>query len=687
MKKRLLALCLTVILAVSVFPFCVSAARDEESEPNGTMETATLVSLNNTATGYISVGKNLSGYKVPMDTDWLKYEIPAEGYFYITLMPSATDSIKLYDYWFFSLYDESGNQMGSTIKIDILGGAERSMPVVHTTGKCDLYMKITGKNDFEGISHSIIDQKTYYIRNTFECAHTGHQNDTLVREVTCSQEGKIEWRCDDCGEVSKTDYIEKLAHTPGEWEVTKEATCAVNGRQVKICSVCGATAETEDIAKLEHTPGGEWEETKPTCAEEGRRVLRCTVCGDVAKEEEIAKLEHTPGDEWEETEPTCAEEGRRVLKCTVCGGVAKEEPLAKLAHTYGEWEVFIPASCNRDGEQWRRCTVCGSGEKGKIKGEHNWGDWKLEAKATCASAGRQARSCKNCGETQTKSIDKLEHSYGSSSWEVVTKATCTTAGSERLKCQSCGATETRATPAIGHKFGSWTQENGRNIHRCSVCNYVEAEKLSGERSEVSVTKANSTTPTVIVLVVPAFSDVSSTSWYQSVVTYAYNLGLMVGNSETTFNPLGNMTVGEAVTMAARARNSYDGGTNKDFKDPATGKAWYQPYVDYAVKKNIMKQGDFDNYERVATRSEMAYLFANALPDAGMKAINKVTSLPDVNKETKYSQEIFKLYNAGIITGSDDKGTFSPDKPITRSEAAAIITRVTLSSERKTLALK
>jgi len=61
--------------------------------------------------------------------------------------------------------------------------------------------------------------------------------------------------------------------------------------------------------------------------------------------------------------------------------------------------------------------------------------------------------------------------------------------------------------------------------------------------------------------------------------------------------------------------------------------------------------------------------------------NTVNSLPDVDSATPYYSEIISLYEAGVLTGSDEQGTFYPDNSITRVEAAAIITRVILLEER------
>lgn len=76
----------------------------------------------------------------------------------------------------------------------------------------------------------------------------------------------------------------------------------------------------------------------------------------------------------------------------------------------------------------------------------------------------------------------------------------------------------------------------------------------------------------------------------------------------------------------------------------------------------------------------------ALPASVLPSINNVQTLPDVTGSTKYSQEIFSLYNAGVLTGSDVFGTFKPNDNIIRAEAAAILTRVALPEQRKTVVL-
>lgn len=55
-----------------------------------------------------------------------------------------------------------------------------------------------------------------------------------------------------------------------------------------------------------------------------------------------------------------------------------------------------------------------------------------------------------------------------------------------------------------------------------------------------------------------FSDVAASSWYAENVKSAYELGFMNGKSEGKFDPNGNVTVAEGITMAARVNAIYNG---------------------------------------------------------------------------------------------------------------------------------
>lgn len=180
-----------------------------------------------------------------------------------------------------------------------------------------------------------------------------------------------------------------------------------------------------------------------------------------------------------------------------------------------------------------------------------------------------------------------------------------------------------------------------------------------------------------------FSDIKSGDWYYSYAKAAYELGLMNGSGEK-FDANGNMTIAQTITIASRIHSLY----YKDGFDftVSEGDEWYQPYVDYAYDNKII--GDKyknSNMNAKAARLEFAEILSNSLPDKALAAINEAPAgtLPDVSAVSDAGKAVYKLYKAGILTGSDD-GKFHPANSISRAEAAAVITRMADSSQRITL---
>ena len=189
-----------------------------------------------------------------------------------------------------------------------------------------------------------------------------------------------------------------------------------------------------------------------------------------------------------------------------------------------------------------------------------------------------------------------------------------------------------------------------------------------------------------------FIDLNENQWYginnQAVIQKVYELEIMNGKGAGIFDPNGNITIAEAIKMAAVVHNIYNGGQG----DFIQGTPWYQVYVDYAVSVELIVGNAFSGeYTRFATRAEMAYIFANCVPRLELQAINSVVYLPDVYESDEYGEgallygnDVFSLFRAGVLTGNDNKGTFRPFDNITRAEAAAIICRIVIPSERKIL---
>lgn len=181
-----------------------------------------------------------------------------------------------------------------------------------------------------------------------------------------------------------------------------------------------------------------------------------------------------------------------------------------------------------------------------------------------------------------------------------------------------------------------------------------------------------------------FDDVSKDDWYYDNVKAAYEFGIMEGKGAGSFGAGKNITLADAVTIAARLHSIYyTGEENFEKSDP-----WYQVYVDYAEENGIVAFDEGADLGRNATRAEFAAILASAFPSEALEAINKVADggIPDVDTDDTYAVAIYKLYRAGVLTGSDDEGTFKPNTSIKRREVAAIVSRMADASLRKSITL-
>lgn len=181
-----------------------------------------------------------------------------------------------------------------------------------------------------------------------------------------------------------------------------------------------------------------------------------------------------------------------------------------------------------------------------------------------------------------------------------------------------------------------------------------------------------------------FEDVEDDDWYAENVESVYEFGIMVGRSENSFVAEDNMTLAEAMTIAARLNAIYNTG-KAEF---AVTDPWYKAYTDYCKNAGIADLANDDPDEAV-TRGKFADIFANALPKEALKEINEVDdgAIPDVKEDDTFGKAIYALYRAGVLVGNDKKGTFAPDSFIKRMEVAAIAGRMAVPGDRETITLK
>ena len=181
------------------------------------------------------------------------------------------------------------------------------------------------------------------------------------------------------------------------------------------------------------------------------------------------------------------------------------------------------------------------------------------------------------------------------------------------------------------------------------------------------------------LAASSFIDVPSNAWYAQDIQEEKSYGIISGKGNDQFDPSGTLTTDEAITLAARTRAKNDGEVI-----PSISGDWAKDALNYAISKGICTNSEYKK-GCTCTRRNMASLFACTLPVSGYKIINSNVDVPDIENNTE-SAYIYRLYGAGILTGSDIYGTFYPDHTISRAEAAVIINRVINPEKRKTYTL-
>ena len=391
-----------------------------------------------------------------------------------------------------------------------------------------------------------------------------------------------------------------------------------------------------------------------TCTEPGlTEGKHCSVCRKIlVAQETVAAKGHTEVID-QAVEPTCMKPGKTEGKhCSVCNEilVAQTEIPAK-GHT------CTAASCTAP----KTCSVC-SATDGNPLG-HDWSDWTVTTEATCTAKGEKTRSCQRdgCDATETREIAALGHTEGKAVRENVVPATKDHKGSydEVVYCKVCNAELSRVTKII-----SKLDDDDRPSF-----------------PTIPIIGLPRTTPTF------PFRDVPASAWYYDAVKSAWKVHLIDGVTSTEFRPDENMTVAQAIKLAAVLHQlNYRSKVSLENGYPS----WYSTYVDYAIDNDLIERA-YGNYtaaqmNSAVTRAEFVHIFHAATDD--LCDMNTVTdnAIPDVKTGDAFAAEIYDFYRAGILTGSDVNGTFHPTDSIKRSEVAAILIRMYDSSARKSIAL-
>lgn len=184
-----------------------------------------------------------------------------------------------------------------------------------------------------------------------------------------------------------------------------------------------------------------------------------------------------------------------------------------------------------------------------------------------------------------------------------------------------------------------------------------------------------------------FRDVAKNAWYYREVKGAWEKDLIDGVTTYEFRPDAALTVAQAIKLSAALHQTNE--TGKVTLKNGAG-AWYSTYAAYAVDNGIIEASYLDytdaQMNAAVSRAEFVHIFYGAMRDYAALNIVADNAIPDVKTTDRFADEIYTFYRAGILTGSDAKGTFHAESNIKRSEVAAILYRMFEPSARKTIKL-
>ena len=126
----------------------------------------------------------------------------------------------------------------------------------------------------------------------------------------------------------------------------------------------------------------------------------------------------------------------------------------------------------------------------------------------------------------------------------------------------------------------------------------------------------------------AFQDVSNSSWYAGSVYALVQEGIINGKSETSFDPAGNLTRAELMKMLACVAMSQEElaayQKSGSFSD-VKAKHWFAPYVNWAAKNEITNGYNDGTFRpnQPVTRAEAASLVVRFAKTTGASALKAV----------------------------------------------------------------
>ncbi len=347
MTKRLLALCLSLVLLLSLVPMAMPVSADEDKYPNTHTNTGNqrydIIQVALTQVGYQEGKSNYNKYGEYFgnaNTAWC-------GYFVSWCAAKAGVPT--------SVLKRQGRASASAFGLSKTFKASERTPqsgdLYFKSGHVGLVYKVEGKY-FWSVEGNSSDQveieklELYSSKYWFASPNYGGSNNTSHTHsyetgYDSKHPHKEYKKCSSCGYTTYTDNTrtvddctdciqENCKHEYGSWESTGSS------KHKQVCTKCGK----------ENTGSHDWEDyeilSDPTCKEEGSKIQRCEVCNAERKRSIEKTNDHSYGDwEYEDDE-------QHSRTCSFCGKKVKKDHDLEDGD---QWQTT-------DTEHWHECSVC-----------------------------------------------------------------------------------------------------------------------------------------------------------------------------------------------------------------------------------------------------------------------------------------------------------------------------------------
>ena len=355
-----------------------------------------------------------------------------------------------------------------------------------------------------------------------------------TKKATCTEDGKVEVKCDDCTDVIATVTIPAKGHDySGNYKEYVASTCTKQGHITYECkNDCGTDKEetlpidsdahnfvpdihhpatctmpeyneficlngcSKTYIKFgeEEATGHKW--TVDSTSQSGTRLTitcKCSACRDTHSETVTVAEGHNYTTVTSSTAATCKKAGSITIACdkkhdSSCTAVITVAvPEDSTAHDY-EFS-YTPPTCQTEGSVVVKCKDCGVKLHEDIviaKLEHSWNDGEVTTKADCDKNGEKLYTCTvdGCGATKTEVIPMTGHTWNSGEHK---SATCTMGGYTHFTCTVCDKTYDvidEGASAAGHTWNGGTETkaatcttDGEKLYTCLECDATRTEPI------------------------------------------------------------------------------------------------------------------------------------------------------------------------------------------------------------------